>query len=343
MQFLYEYGLFLAKAVTVVAAILFVVGGIARASGRGRGSREPGQLTVTNLNRRYRRLRDTMRRALGPPLSRRALRKERKAARAAEAGERDRDGRKRVFVLTFEGDVKASQVESLRREVTAVLSTARPGDEVMLRLFSLGGLVHAYGLAASQLVRLRERQVPVTAVVDKVAASGGYMMAAVADRIVAAPFAVIGSIGVVATVPNVHRLLKRHEVDVEQLTAGEHKRTLTVFGENTDKGRAKFQQDLDETHALFKDWVGRYRPELDVARVATGEHWYGAQALSLGLVDELATSDDWLVARFDEADVFHVRYRIRKSVSQRFTEALERMGVRLFGRAMAELDERKLG
>ena len=105
---------------------------------------------------------------------------------------------------------------------------------------------------------------------DKVAASGGYMMACIGDRILSAPFAVLGSIGVVAQIPNLHRLLKKHDVDYEVLTAGEYKRTLTVFGENTDKGRQKFQEDLELTHVLFKDFVSRYRPQLDIDQVLGG-------------------------------------------------------------------------
>ena len=109
----------------------------------------------------------------------------------------------------------------------------------------------AYGLAASQMQRIRDKKLKLTVCVDKVAASGGYMMAVVADKIIAAPFAVLGSIGVLAQVPNFHRLLKKHDVDFEMLTAGKYKRTLTMFGENTDKGREKFQEDIEDTHVLF--------------------------------------------------------------------------------------------
>ena len=213
--------------------------------------------------------------------------------------------------------IRASATEQLRHEVTAVLSMAQPSDEVVVRLESGGGMVHAYGLASSQLARLRDAGLPLTVCVDKVAASGGYMMACVANRVLAAPFAVLGSIGVVAQLPNVHRLLKKHDIDVEVLTAGEFKRTLTVFGENTDKGREKFQEDLELTHQLFKGFVSRYRPQLDIDKVATGEVWLGLSALEHELVDGLQTSDEYLARRANEAELFQLRFINRKSLQER--------------------------
>ena len=212
-------------------------------------------------------------------------------------------------------------MESLREEITIILSVAEPGlDEVLVRLESPGGLVHAYGLAAAQLTRLREKNIRITIAVDKVAASGGYMMACVADKIVAAPFAIVGSIGVVAQVPNIHRLLKKNDIDVEMHTAGQYKRTLTFIGQNTDEGREKFQQELDETHVLFKSFVSQNRPSLDIDKVATGEHWYGTQAKELGLVDELAVSDDLIVAAIPDHEVIQVRYFRRKRLIDKITQ-----------------------
>src|SRR5690606_11055820 len=199
----------------------------------------------------------------------------------------------RVFVLDFDGDIKASATDNLRHEVTALLSLASAEDEVVLRLESGGGMVHGYGLAASQLARIRQAGVPLTVCVDKVAASGGYMMACIGDKVLSAPIAILGSIGMVAQLPNVHRLLKKHDIDFEVLTAGEYKRTLTVFGENTEKGREKFQEDLETTHELFKNFVGRYRPQLSIDEIATGEVWLGVSALNKHLVDELKTSDEY--------------------------------------------------
>ena len=329
MEFLADLGLFVAKAVIVVIAFAAIVGLIARAASRGGGRDRPqGRLVVKRLNERYRKMALAVRAALLP----------KPAAKAAEKAERQRLKREkkargsalatqvakpRVFIVDFEGNLRASAVEHLRAEITAILAVARPGDEVAIKIKSPGGLVHAYGLAASQLERVRAAGVKLTAVVDLVAASGGYLMACVADRIIAAPFAVVGSIGVVAGIPNVSRLLKRHDIDYELLTAGEYKRTLTIFGENTDAGRQKFQEELDSTHGLFKAWVGRYRPQLDLAKVATGEHWYGTQALELGLVDEVRTSDDYLMSKLDEADLVSVEHKVRKPLLERISRTAE--------------------
>ena len=217
----------------------------------------------------------------------------------------------------------------LREEVTAVLTQAKANDEVLVKLESAGGMVHSYGLASSQLDRLRKAQIPITVSVDKVAASGGYMMACVADRILAAPFAIIGSIGVVAQMPNFNRVLKKHDVDYELLTAGEHKRTLTMFGENTAKGREKFIEELEETHQLFKDYVAERRPQVDIDKIATGEIWYGSKALEMALVDDIQTSDEYLVACIQQAQVYEVAYVQKKKLHQRLGIAAEESADRL--------------
>jgi serine protease SohB len=217
----------------------------------------------------------------------------------------------------------ASAVATLRQEVTAILTVAEPGDRVLVRLESAGGAVHAYGLAASQIARFRERKVPVTVAVDKIAASGGYMMACTAEHIIAAPFAVLGSIGVVAQLPNFHRLLEKNDIDFELFTAGEFKRTITLFGENTDKARAKFREEIEEVHVLFKDFVKQNRPVLDLAQVATGEHWYGSRALELKLVDELRTSDDYLLEASSDADLYEVTYHAKKGLWARILPSMD--------------------
>lgn len=315
MEFLAEYASFLAKTATLVIAILVVLSAIAGL--RGKGRRKPGgQLQVTRLNEVYKELRERLESGLFDKAELKALRKQQATADKAQKKKKPEDKR-RVFVLDFNGDIKASATESLRHEITALLTLATPRDEVVLRLESGGGLVHSYGLAASQLARIREAGIPLTICIDKVAASGGYMMACIGQKIVSAPFAVLGSIGVVAQLPNVNRLLKKHDIDVEVLTAGEYKRTLTVFGENTEKGREKFQEDLDVTHQLFKDFVARYRPQLHIDEVATGEVWLGIAALNLQLVDQLGTSDEYLSQRASEANVFHLHYAERKSLQER--------------------------
>ena len=224
----------------------------------------------------------------------------------------------KIYVLDFKGDTAASAVENLREEITLILSTAKAGrDRVVVRLESPGGMVHGYGLAAAQLVRLRDAGFNLTICVDKVAASGGYMMACIANEIVSAPFAVVGSIGVVAQVPNFNRLLKEKHIDFELYTAGQFKRTVTMFGENTAEGKAKFEEELQQTHELFKHFVEKYRPQLNVEKVATGEHWYGKDALELNLVDQLKTSDEYLLGLLAQHDVYVIETRCKPTLGEK--------------------------
>ena len=314
MEFLAEYASFLAKTATLVIAVLVVLSAIAGLRGKGR-RKAGGHLQVTRLNEFYKDLRERLESGLLEKNQLKALRKHQ--AKELKKQKKAPEDKPRVFVLDFDGDIKASATDSLRHEITALLTLATPRDEVVLRLESGGGMVHSYGLAASQLARIRQAGVPLTVCIDKVAASGGYMMACIGERIVSAPFAILGSIGVVAQLPNVNRLLKKHDIDFEVLTAGEYKRTLTVFGENTEKGREKFQEDLDVTHQLFKDFVSRYRPQLHIDDVATGEVWLGVAALNKQLVDELKTSDEYLGERARDSNLYHLHYAERKSLQER--------------------------
>ena len=333
MEFLAEYGLFLAEAITVVLAIAVVIGLIANSGGRK--SSKKGEISVTDLNSHFDELEEAIFSATAndEQIKRRekALKKTKsaekktakKAAKAAKKNVKEDDSNSEVktkakrYVIDFDGDVKASAVENLREEVSAVLIAAEPSDEVVIRLESPGGMVHAYGLAAAQLERIKAKQLQLTICVDQVAASGGYMMACLADRIVASPFALLGSIGVVAQVPNIHRLLKKNHVDVELHTAGKFKRTLTMLGENTDEGREKFQEELEEVHRLFRDMVAEARPKLDIDAVATGEAWYGKRALELNLVDELQTSDDYLFSGRESFDQYLVQWSRKKTVADK--------------------------
>ncbi len=326
MEFVSDYGLFLAKSITLVIAILLVAANLFSLTRNARGQ-GGDRLQVRNINERLRELAEALNNEMLDEGERKKLAKERKADDKAKKKARAKGvaPRARVFVLDFEGDLQAHAVSSLREEVSALLQVARKEDEVLLRLESAGGLVHSYGLAASQLTRVRAGGLRLTVAVDKVAASGGYLMACVADRILAAPFAVIGSIGVVAQIPNFNRLLRKNAVDLELHTAGEFKRTLTMFGENTDAARAKFREELDETHTLFKRFVAEHRPCLDLARVATGEHWFGTRAAELKLIDEIRSSDDYLLQRAADADVFELHYRVRKPLSERLGLGLARV------------------
>jgi serine protease SohB len=321
MDLFSQYALFLAKTVTIVVGILAAVGGSIALAARGR-ARGKDRIQVTRLNRQYEEAEATLQAAM---LSKKELRHAQKA-RKRQRKQEDKagaPGRRRIFVLNFHGNVLATAVASLREEITAVLTVATPQDEVLLRLESGGGVVHGYGLAASQLQRLKAHQVALTVAVDKVAASGGYMMACIADRIIAAPFAILGSIGVVSQLPNFNRLLKKNEVDYELITAGEFKRTLTLFGENTEKGRQKAREDVEEAHRLFKEFVKAHRPQLDIDAVATGEHWFGVRALELELVNELRTSDDYLLEASRGADLYEVRYTPKKALAHRLLGSVE--------------------
>lgn len=363
MEWFAEYGLFLAKGVTSVILLALLLRLIARSRQEGEGL-QAGYLDVEALNDRYQAEADGLRTLVWDDAAWKAERKQRKvkakadkaaakaalkagkadAAKAADGSESSSEipaSRARVYVLQFSGDMAASAVTHLRQEISALLAVAVAGrDEVVLLLESPGGVVHGYGLAASQLARIRDAGLSLTICVDKVAASGGYMMACLANRLLAAPFAIIGSIGVVAQIPNFHRLLKKNDIDVELMTAGQYKRTLTLLGENTEAGRQKFQQDIDETHVLFKGFVQQWRPQVDIEVVATGEHWFASQALPLQLVDALQTSDDYLRQRARDADLFALHWRQRKTLGQKLglvaEESAERMLTRWWQRATQE-------
>lgn len=333
MEFIYEYGLFLAQALTFVAAILVVAAGLVAIGQRQKAEQQEGHIEIRDLNEKYRHIGHSIQHVVAEPEVLKAeIKAEKKAEKAkakaakkkrGKADSADDEDRKRIYVLDFDGDIKASATDNLREEISAVLAQVKPGDEMLVKVESPGGMVHGYGLAASQLRRIRDAEVPLTIAVDKVAASGGYMMACVASRIVAAPFAVIGSIGVMAQLPNFHRLLKKNDIDFELFTAGEYKRTVTMFGENTDKGREKFSEELEDTHELFKQFVTANRPEVDIAKVATGEIWYGQKALEMGLVDELQTSDALVQGHLADWDVFEVKFVHKKNWQEKLGLATE--------------------
>ncbi|TVQ43335.1 MAG: protease SohB [Gammaproteobacteria bacterium] len=310
-----DYGLFLAKLLTLAAILVVLIGAIA---GMARRQQSEPELVIERLNERYERMALAIKRATA---GQDAWKKARKEARARDKA-RHKHGAavSRIFVLDFRGDIRASATTSLREEVSAVIAAAEAGDRVLLRLENAGGTVHEHGLAASQLARLQAAGLHLTVAVDKVAASGGYLMAAMADRILAAPFAILGSIGVIAQLPNFHRWLEARGVDFEQVTAGRYKRTLTVFGENTEAAREKLREELEDIHRLFRDEVARHRDGLDVEAVATGEAWYGTRALELKLVDELGTSDDWLMRAADEADLLHIRWRLKRRLPEKLAD-----------------------
>lgn len=375
MEFLTEYGLFLAKTITFVIAVGVVIALIVSA-GMKNNSPERGQLEIVKINEKFDALAHAVKEAILPEdvlksedkerkrlekLEKKKLKAELKTKKAgaksadkaadadkgvsnvvkqettesadavsvaepdsAASAQNDEDApKKRIFVTDFDGDIKASATEELRQVISAILSIATVNDEVVVRLESQGGMVHSYGLAASQLKRITDKNIPLTICVDRVAASGGYMMACVANKIVSAPFAVIGSIGVMAQLPNFHRLLKKHDVDFELFTAGEYKRTVTMFGENTEKGRQKFTEELEDTHVLFKDFIKDNRPIVDIEKVATGEVWYGLRAMEQQLIDKIETSDQYLFNAKDDAELYEVNYTHKKSLPEKLGISVE--------------------
>jgi serine protease SohB len=322
MTFWLDIAAFTVKALIIVAAI----GGLAFLIARLARSSEPKdeEIKVRSLNERYDDMRDAMNAELLDRKQRKALVKARKKeAKAAAKARRGQEPGKRIYVLAFKGDMRATAVKRLGSEIDAVLTVARPGtDEVVLRLQSPGGTVTGYGLAAAEILRLREHKIRVTASVDQVAASGGYMMAVAADRIVAAPFAVVGSIGVVAPVPNLHRLLQKNEIDFEEMTAGEFKRSVSLLGEITPAGREHFRGKLEDTHGAFKHFVQQCRPNVDIEQVANGDHWLASEGLALGLVDELSTGDEYLFRARDGARLYEVSTAARKTLMQQLLSAI---------------------
>jgi serine protease SohB len=301
MGFLGEYGLFLLEAITIVIAILITIAGIIALT-----HKDKPQLRITFLNEAYYDLVHRMQKKLMDKKTQKKLKKK-----------KPEHSKPKMFVLEFNGDIKASKATNLRQEVNAILAVATAKDEVVVKIESPGGSVNGYGLCASQLQRIRNKNIPLTASIDKVAASGGYLMSCVANKILAAPFAIIGSIGVVAQIPNFHRWLKKNNIDFEILTAGEYKRTLTVFGPNTDKGRKKFQEDIELIHHSFRDFVATNRQQVDIDKVSTGEHWLAKDAFDLRLVDKLTTSDEYIIENLDKFNVYRVEFKTKQTMTEK--------------------------
>ncbi len=343
MEFLYEYGLFVAKAVTLVIAFIVVVSTIVGLASKQKHGK--GQLEIVSISEQLKDITNYAKQVLLDKNALKKLAKEQKKeakaknkakskAKITEQGEESE--KSRLYVIDFKGSMDANEVEHLREEITAILCVANKEDEVLVRLESGGGVVHGYGLAASQLQRIKEKGLKLTIAVDKVAASGGYMMACVADKLLASQFAYIGSIGVLAQLPNFNKLLKKNDIEFEQHTAGEFKRTLTVFGENNDEGRAKFKEEIEEIHVLFKDFVQSQRPDMDIDKVATGEYWPGVKAKSLGLIDDITTSDDYILSHYPAREIFSVKYAVKKNVAEKLGMSAANVVERVFMKSMSK-------
>ncbi len=304
--------MFLLKAFTIVVALLLAFGGLVGIAAKQK--QQKGELEITSLSEKLLDIEEHARELI---LSKDELKAWKKEQKQAEKKDKSKEKSGKVFVIDFKGSMDAHEVESLRQEVSTIITLAEEKDEVLIRLESPGGVVHGYGLAASQLQRLRDHNIPITASVDMVAASGGYLMACVANKVIAAPFSILGSIGVIAQLPNFNKLLKHNHIEYEQHTAGNFKRTITMFGENNDAGREKFQEELEDVHVMFKDFVSSHRPDIDIAKVATGETWHGIKAKEVGLIDEIKTSDDFLLEIYKEKPVFKVEFRMKQSVAEK--------------------------
>ena len=241
--------------------------------------------------------------------------------KSKKSSQKHQDSGKKVFVLDFLGNIKADAVANLREEISAIISAGKQGDEVVVRLESGGGQVNAYGLAAAQLIRLKDAGFDLTICVDKIAASGGYMMACTANKILASEFAVIGSVGVVSQLPNFYEFL--------------NKRTVTMFGENSDKDRAKYQEDINRIHQLFKDFIQKHRQNIDIDKIATGEFWFGVDAKTLNLVDDIMTSDAYLLQQMNKHDVFLLQSYTEPTLAEKLglTEHLAVSGTKALQKA----------
>jgi serine protease SohB len=329
IQALIVLALFAAKAIIIALMILIVLIVFFALASKNK-HKAKGRLIVKNLNEKYAEHAELL---LGETLPKKLFKKFLKETKNdTKAREKSSEKSRTAFVLNFHGDIKASAVANLSEEITAVLMVAKPEDEVIVRLESAGGMVHGYGLAAAQLQRIRAQKIPLTIAIDKIAASGGYMMACVADKILAAPFAIIGSIGVIVQLPNFHRAMQDKHIDFEMQTAGEYKRTLTVFGENTNEGREKLQEEIEDIHQQFKNLIKQNRQDINIDKVATGEHWLGQQALGLKLVDEIKTSDDYLLERSKNTKLFEVCYEIKKpSLMSKLSSSANTMREKMMG------------
>jgi len=337
MDSLSQIGVFAAETFIIVFSILLIIMVIALLTAKAQLKPE---LEVELLHQKFKDLAGLLKAEV---LSKSELKKEMKELKKEKKAEKKEEtSGKKVYVIDFKGDVKASQTENLTTEINAILGIATPADEVVVRVESPGGAVPGYGLAASQLLRIRDREIPLTICVDKIAASGGYLMSVTANKILAAPFAILGSIGVVAEFPNLNRLLKKYDVDYKEYTAGDFKRTVSLLGEITPKGEEKFREQLESTHHLFKDFVAKFRPQLDLTKVATGEYWYGDQAIKMGLVDAIKTSDDYLMSLAKDHQIVKVKFEKKQSLQEKLSGVLGQSARKALVQIFDEMTLRRL-
>ena len=319
LDLLVAYGFFLLKIITVLLVILIPILMIS-SSTKHRKETDKGRIIVKNLSDKLEEIGVTLKSAEMDPKAYKSFLKERNKKKKKEIKGKSKEI---VYVLDFKGDIQASAVGKLKQEINAIIASQVKCKEVVIKVESGGGSAYAYGLCAAELKRLVDNKIKLTVCIDKIAASGGYLMSCVATKIVAAPWAIVGSIGVIAQLPNFHRLLKKLDIDIEMHTAGKFKRTLTTLGENTKQGREKFISELEDLHIVFKDFVKENRSKIQVAKVATGEVWQGDKAKKLGLIDEIGTSDDYLLKLASKFKLLEIQYFEKKPFTARIGSAAE--------------------
>lgn len=319
IDLLVAYGFFLLKIITVLLVILIPILMIS-SSTKHRKETDKGRIIVKNLSDKLEEIGVTLKSAEMDPKAYKSFLKERNKKKKKEIKGKSKEI---VYVLDFKGDIQASAVGKLKQEINAIIASQVKCKEVVIKVESGGGSAYAYGLCAAELKRLVDNKIKLTVCIDKIAASGGYLMSCVATKIVAAPWAIVGSIGVIAQLPNFHRLLKKLDIDIEMHTAGKFKRTLTTLGENTKQGREKFISELEDLHVVFKDFVKENRSKIQVAKVSTGEVWQGEKAKKLGLIDEIGTSDDYLLKLASKFKLLEIQYFEKKPFTARIGSAAE--------------------
>lgn len=228
--------------------------------------------------------------------------------------------RKTAVLLSFNGDINATEVIEFGRAVSMIVQMKDLVSEVYIIINSGGGVVNGYGLLASEIERLHYSEIETYALIDQVAASGGYMAACVANHVVAAPFAYIGSIGVVSEMPNFNQILSDNGINIEQHTAGKSKRTVTPLGKITDEDRNEFKKKLERIHRSFINHVSHYRNINDADEnknsiIFSGDYWIAEETveLELGLVDEISTSQEFLLDKMKEYNIIEITFQENKT------------------------------
>lgn len=246
---------------------------------------------------------------------------------------------KPLAVLTFVGDIGAKQYKSFGQLIDEVIINKSEIDEVVVVVNSPGGAVSPYGNVYSQMERVRDAGLKLTVCIDVVAASGGYLMSLPAHKIIAAPFSMVGSVGVMAFVPNLRGLLEDYNINPRTFTAGKYKRTVSLTDEATEEEVEKFKQQLNAIHRLFLEAVKKYRKDVKMEVVETGEHWTARESveLGLGLVDDIATSQQYLLEANRDRDLIILSQKRgfwEGGLLSRFVQGvIEKIELRLFGQS----------